>query len=94
MSTTFVRSNREGLRNTSTHTEVSTRNTTVSPLAGTGFLITPHFAEITLPETRSRQFEYAFGLRSAYKLLESALDGARVSSLTAQANRFFEQVFI
>jgi len=85
---------REGLRNTSTHTEVSTRNTTLSPLPGTGFLITPHFAEVTLPEPRFGQFEYAIRLRSAHKLLESALDGARVGSLAAQANRLFEQVFI
>jgi len=94
VSTTLRRFIREGLRNTSTQTEVSTRNTTVSPLAGPAPLFTPHFAEVTLPEACSRQFEYAIRLRSAYKLLESALDGARVGSLAAQANRLFEQVFI
>jgi hypothetical protein len=55
-------------------------------------VVTAHLGEIAVPEARMPEVEDLARLGPTDELFERALDSSRVSPLTAQADRLFEQI--
>src|SRR3954471_21272526 len=88
-STSDSRSTRDGRRNTSIHTEVSTRTT--ASLA-VGRPIFAHDAEVAVPGAAAGKVENLPRPRALDELLHRAFDRARVRTFPAGAQRVFQEL--
>jgi hypothetical protein len=90
MSATDSRLRTPGLRNTSTHTEVSTRTTHLSPGA-LNRMIVSHLGEVPLPEPGPRQLENPVGSRAPHEFTQRPGDRGRIGPLPAELDNLVQQ---
>src|SRR5262245_11170049 len=87
-------------RNTSIQALVSTRNTALpcavhaASFAHDGCPVSTHLADVALPQARTGQLVDGPRLGPTYEFLQGTLDSARVRTLAADANCFFQQILI
>src|SRR5262249_48632275 len=73
-------------------TDVSTSSTTRRPLRVTNGTILAHRRQVTFPQTGTSELQNSTRLDAADKVLQRTLDGTRVCSLSAQLDRFLQQL--